>query len=60
MYRARKELPATSLLNRKEVTDPSQVSPEAIQDSLNQMDAVRQRMAEQAGTILSPEQLERF
>jgi hypothetical protein len=60
MYQARKEMPATSLLNQKEVTDPSQVSPAVIEESLGQLDLVRQRTAEQAGSILSSGQLERF
>ncbi len=59
MAEERKAVPATSALNNQ-TPDPSKFTDEGIADTLKQMDALQQRDAERAATILTPTQLDQF
>jgi hypothetical protein len=62
LYQARQELPKDSLFNRQpqEAQDPSQLTQERVAEALKQMEVLQQRYAEQASSVLTPAQLERF
>jgi len=59
MYEERKALPPSALMNNK-TADPSQFTPERIDEALKQMELLQQHYADRAGTILSPVQLDQF
>jgi hypothetical protein len=56
----RKALPASSLLNKGQNADPSQMTEESINDALKQMEVLQKRYADRAAAILTPAQLEQF
>ncbi len=61
MYQAREALPQDSLFNQQNQSpDPTQLTEERIAETLKQMEALQQRYAEAAATVLSAGQLERF
>jgi hypothetical protein len=61
MAEERKALPSTSMLNNQNNTpDPSKFTEEGIADTLKQMEALQQRDAQRAATILTPAQLDQF
>jgi len=61
MGEERKALPPTSMLNTQNNTpDPSKFSEEGIAEALKQMEALQQRDAARAATILTPAQLDQF
>jgi hypothetical protein len=59
MAEERKALPSTSALNNQ-TPDPSKFTEEGIAEALKQMEALQQRDAERAATILTPVQLDQF
>jgi hypothetical protein len=56
----RKAFPASSLLNKGQNTDPSQMTEESINDALKQLEQLQKRYADRAAAILTPAQLEQF
>jgi hypothetical protein len=59
MAEERKAMPATSAMNNQ-TPDPSKFTEEGIAEALKQMEALQQRDAERAATILTPAQLDQF
>jgi hypothetical protein len=59
MAEERKALPPSSMMNNQSA-DPSKFTEEGIAEALKQMEALQQRDAERAATILTPAQLEQF
>jgi hypothetical protein len=55
----RKALPPSSMMNNQ-TADPSKFTEEGIAEALKQMEALQQRDAERAATILTPAQLDQF
>ena len=56
----RKALPASSLLNKGQNSDPSQITEESVAAALKQLEQLQKRYADRAAAILTPAQLEQF